>query len=96
MTGFDDNMIYLHGQYTLDDYGRKGDTYSDRIVPIGTIQWIIYQTGKHRVLISRDGFKDMYVDLQEGETLLDFYKKSLIPLPELDTKKKRNRRRVAD
>lgn len=96
MTGFDSNMLYFRELYYLNSNCRK-EKVSDKLVQFRDVVAMEYTGGGKVVVIKfANNTNYYYYDLKEGETLLDFYKKCLIPLPELDTKKKRNRRRVAD
>jgi hypothetical protein len=92
MTGFDDNMLYFRELCSKD-----GVKKWDKIIALSNVNYIEYDDDNNRLVIN---FKthsiEYYHNLRNGETMLDYYHKCLIPLPELDTKKKRNRRRVAD
>ena len=92
MTGFDNNMLYFR-ELCSDDGVKKWD----KIMALSNVNFIEYDDTRNRLVID---FKThdikYYHNLRSGETMLDYYHKCFIPFPELDTKKKRNRRRVAD
>ena len=92
MTGFDSNMLYFR-ELCSEDGAKKWD----KIMALSNVNFIEYDDTHNRLVIDfkTHGIK-YYHNLRNGETMLDYYNKCFIPLPELDTKKKRNRRRVAD
>lgn len=75
-----DYFIYLPNSFWMDDDNNRSKKV-DRLIPMSKITRI-WDNGDNFFGIIQDGYKDLYVEkLNSDETLLDFYKRTYVPIP---------------